>query len=143
MSRFLDQLVVSPLADGLQWVLMADFRYQSDIGDVTITVPKGFITDFASIPRQLWALFPPWQRYGAAAIIHDHEYWKNFLSREEADNVLREAMQVLGVDNATIVEIYTAVRAFGQGAWDHNRQLKASGYTRQASPASNPPYAAI
>jgi len=37
-----------------------------------IDVPKGFITDGASIPRGLWWLFPPVGRYFKAAVVHDY-----------------------------------------------------------------------
>jgi len=36
-----------------------------------ITVPAGYRTDFASIPRLVWPLLPPVGRGGKAAIIHD------------------------------------------------------------------------
>lgn len=140
MARFLDQLVVSPLADGLQWALMADFRYQDDW---IIEVPKGFVTDFASIPQQLWSILPPWQRYGAAAVVHDWLYWDQTHTREQADNVLKDAMTALGVHDATISQIYNAVRLFGDSAWTKNAALKASGYTRQARLDPDPPYAAL
>jgi hypothetical protein len=39
----------------------------------TITVPKGFITDLASVPRALWAFIAPFD-VARAAIIHDLLY---------------------------------------------------------------------
>ena len=146
--RFLDQLIVSPLADGIQWALMADFRYESNIaGLITVPGPKppehgGFISDFTSSPTALQALIPPWQIYGSAAILHDWLYHDQQTDRETADAVLREAMTVLAVDQNTIGRIWTAVRTFGSFAWARNAKLKASGYTRMASTNSTPPYAA-
>jgi hypothetical protein len=141
MSRFLDVLNATPLPDGLQWRLNADFRYESPRG--LVAVPRNFVTDFASIPRIVWAILPPWGRYGAAAIIHDYLYWMQYTTRETADNTLREAMTLLGVDAGVITEVHTAVSAFGQGAWDHNAQLRASGYTRMSSGGDVPPYAGV
>ena len=142
MSQFFDLLIVSPLPDGKQWALCAAFGYRSDLTGARIVVPEDFITDFASIPEPLQALYPVWQRYGAAAIIHDFLYWSQRMTRDVADSVLREAMQVLGVDEHTVNTIYLAVRMGGQTAWDRNAQLKASGYTRMASMNITPPYAA-
>ncbi len=147
MSRFLDELSVTPLADGVQWRLNTDFRYESDAAGL-ITVPgtepdRKFVSDFASIPRALWGELPPWQRYGAAAIVHDWLYWSQPCTRDLADGVLREAMQTLAVADGTISKIYQAVRIFGQASWDRNAQLKATEFTRMASPNPNPPYAAI
>lgn len=36
-----------------------------------IDIEKGYITDLASIPRALWAIYPPDGLYRAAAICHD------------------------------------------------------------------------
>lgn len=77
MSVFTENLIVSPLPDGNTWVLRRKFSY--DVGQEgsgeTIAVPAGFITDFASVPRPLWAVFPKWGKYGNAAVIHDYLYW--------------------------------------------------------------------
>jgi hypothetical protein len=39
----------------------------------TITVPKGFVTDLASVPRALWAFIAPFD-VARAAIVHDLLY---------------------------------------------------------------------
>lgn len=48
-NQFLTPLRVTPLADGVRWVLDADLVYVDPDGQL-ITVPAGFTTDFASIP---------------------------------------------------------------------------------------------
>lgn len=148
MSAFLSTLELSPLADGRGWRLNEFFVYRSDVllqhsEDGLIEVPKGFVTDLASIPRALWAILPPWERYGPAAVVHDWLYWDQAIDRDMADAVLREAMEVLGVAAAERGAIYRGVRVGGgQAAWDRNTALKASGYSRMASPNNLPPYAA-
>jgi hypothetical protein len=122
--------------------LESDFRYQSYVASRVITVPARFITDFTSVPEPLRIMFPVWQRYGPGAIVHDYLYWQNN-DKQEADNVLREAMTVLGVGVDNIVKIYEGVHIFGQPAWEKNAQLKAVGYTRMAGAGSNAPYAAL
>ena len=47
--------------------LLEDFTL--NINEVTITVPKFFTTDFASVPRILWSIFPPVGNYSSAALI--------------------------------------------------------------------------
>jgi hypothetical protein len=144
--RFLDTLLVSPLPDGEQWqVCNPDgFRYLSDIPGVgLITVPEGFASDYASIPKELWGILPPWGQYGSAAVLHDLEYWNQRLSREQADAVLREASLALGVDEGLVDVIYHAVRTFGQTAWDRNAALKASGYRRMVVGPDTPPYSGV
>ena len=86
-----------------------------------VHVPKGFLTDGASVPRALWALIPPWGRYGQAAIMHDYlcEYLSIIykgrpvpISRELADLFFLEAMIVLEVELSTRKMIYSAVAAY-------------------------------
>jgi hypothetical protein len=132
MSRFTSVLLVSPLADGKTWVLMRDFGY--DVGREgsadRIDVSIGFKTDFASIPRLLWSVLPKWGKYGNAAVVHDWLYWRQERTRKAADDVLFEAMGVLGVAAATRIAIYGGVRSFGWIAWMRNQADRAAGYDR-------------
>lgn len=134
MSHFTEILIVSPLADGRTWCLRKEFGY--DVGKEgsgeTISVPVGFLTDFASIPRPLWWLFPRWGRYGNAAVIHDYCYWEQHYSRKRADEIFLEAMAVLKVSSITRHTMYLAVRLFGCIAWWLNRYKKRVGKSKLA-----------
>jgi hypothetical protein len=146
MARFLDKLLASPLPDGLQWAIENPdgFRYLSDVPGVgLITVPEGFVTDYASIPKELQNILPAWGLYGAAACLHDLEYWTQRLTREQADAVLREASMALGVDEGLVDVIYHAVRTFGESAWQRNAAIKASGYRRMVTGPDIPPYSGV
>ena len=68
--------------------------------------------------------------YAYAAVIHDHLYWTQERSREEADEILKLATQDLKVDSAKLTAIYAAVRTFGGSAWDQNAKLKSQGEKR-------------
>jgi hypothetical protein len=135
MSRFTEVLVVSPLADGKTWVTRREFGY--DIGEEgsgnSIEVPLGFMTDFASVPRPLWAILPIWGKYGNAAVIHDYCYWDQSRSRLEADRIFREAMEVLQVPRCQIRILYYAVRLGGGLAWAGNKRMKEKGLSRIAA----------
>lgn len=132
MSRFTSLLTVSPLADGKSWWLRTPFGY--DVGHEgsgdTVEVPVGFVTDFASIPRPFWILFPKWGRYGNAAVVHDFLYWQQQRSRREADAIFLEGMQVLSVSPLVRSIIFRTVRAFGWLAWLKNRWDRATGIDR-------------
>lgn len=80
---------------------------------VVITVPAGFATDYASVPRALWWLFPPHGRYKRAAVVHDYLYSCGCIHRAIADAVFLAAMEVLRVGRASRWTMYLAVRAFG------------------------------
>jgi hypothetical protein len=95
-----------------------------------VTVPTGFVTDFASIPRIFWSALRPDGEYAYAAVVHDYLYWTQTRPRDEADEILKLAMQDLKVSGGTITAIYEAVHVFGGGAWNENKNLKQSGERR-------------
>lgn len=142
MSQFKSKLVLSPMPDGSQWALHDYLIYQSDLAG-EISVPSGFISDLASIPKIFWNVLPPFGLYSAAAVIHDWLYFSATGTEAQANAVLREAMMLLGCDDKTVSEIYTAVSAFGAGAWQRNAILKRAGYTRMSTGPDNFPYAGL
>ncbi len=79
--------------------VLEDFTYVSEGGEV-ITVEKGFLTDFASVPRFFRFIIPKTGRYNEATVIHD---WLCQLSnayrykRKDADKIFLECMEELGV----------------------------------------------
>ncbi|RWX14321.1 DUF1353 domain-containing protein [Rhizobium leguminosarum] len=96
----------------------------------SVTVPKGFVTDLASIPRALWAILPRQALYTYPAIVHDFLYWFQPCTRDEADEILRLGMAQLGVSSATALAIFQSVRALGGGPWKTNAELRAAGERR-------------
>lgn len=111
---FLDDFVVKPI-DSRRWELYKEFRYGHDYS--TITIPKGFQTDYASVPRLFWVLVPPWGNYGRAAVVHDYLYKNQDYTRKECDDIFRDAMVSSGVKKWRISIMYRAVRWFGIFAW--------------------------
>jgi hypothetical protein len=87
-----------------------------------ITVPVGFITDGASVPRALWWLFPPMGKYGKAAVLHDYCYTVQEYTRLECDDILMEGMDALGVNVVTQYLIYKSVRLWGWLAWNQHKK---------------------
>ena len=132
MSRFTEILIVSPLPDGKNWVIKKDFGYAvgDEESDEVINVPIGFVTDFASVPRLLWWIFPKWGTYGNAAVIHDYLYWEQSGSKKKADDIFLEAMGVLKVSKVTAWILYKAVCWFGCFAWHSNLKRKEKGYNK-------------
>lgn len=91
--------MVTPIGDdGKRWELVQSFDYQG--ATELFTVPAGFTTDFASVPRVFVWLLPRYGRWTQAAILHDY-LWA--LSREgqfrkhDADGIFNRAMRELGV----------------------------------------------
>lgn len=94
-----------------KWKTIFDEVYRTKIG--TITVPVGYVTDLASVPRILWPLLPPFGRYAHAAVMHDWLYTTHRTRRKSADAALKEVMIQDGVSRWQVWVIYTAVRLFG------------------------------
>lgn len=85
-------------------------------------VPAGFVTDFASIPRGLWSLFPPTGEYAAAAVAHDYLYQHGIGLRLWADKLFLDRMEALGVKRWKRELMYRAVRLFGGVVWKRYRK---------------------
>ena len=117
MSSFTKPLIVRHI-NGTSWELMETFEYYLENGEEIVRVPKGFITDFASIPRLFWSFIGhPTGRYGKAAIVHDWCYFKRVFTRKKCDQIFEEAMEVLGVNWFKRKAMYFSVRAFGWIPW--------------------------
>lgn len=96
----------------------------------TVDVPIGFVTDFASIPRVFWSVLPKDGVYTYPAIIHDYLYWVQSTPRDQADSVLKYAMEDFKVGSVQLQAIYQAVKAGGGVAWSDNARRKKSGEKR-------------
>jgi hypothetical protein len=90
------------------------FTLSTNGGRVGVTVPAGFPTDFASVPRPLWPIFPPAGPWCEAAVVHDYLYSSRACSRFLADALFRECMAHCGVPVWRRMLMYYAVRVFGR-----------------------------
>lgn len=90
------------------------FRFSMRVngGDISVFVPEGFVTDFASVPRIFWPIFPPAGRYCEAAVIHDYLCASGTCSRFLADSLFRECMCQLGVPLWKRWLMYYGVRTY-------------------------------
>lgn len=126
------------------WRVVREFRYYIDGRDSGqwVTVPAGYLTDGASVPRLLWSAIPPWGPYGQAAVVHDLlcEYLSIMdggqllaITRERCDAIFDQAMGVLQVPDGLREKISDGVslyrRVFGvrePSATPQKRALEAA-----------------
>jgi Protein of unknown function (DUF1353) len=106
-----------------------------------IEVESGFDTDYASVPRIFWSIYPPDGSYTEAAVIHDALYFyqtaglnRPAITRAQADTVFLEAMTALGVPWLRRRIIYAAVRSGGWIAWNCNTKWRAAEAAADADP---------
>jgi len=107
------------MPDGRTWKLVKSFSYHvgSRNSRTVIKVPKGFVTDFASVPQFLWWWMPYWGKYGKGAIVHDYLYQHHIYSRAMADAIFKEAMVAGKTPKWKARLMYFGVRIGGWLAW--------------------------
>lgn len=102
---FFPEPVVRPSGRGL-WEVVEPYKFNG------FTIPRGFLTDFDSIPR-LPVIFAAFKgRARAAALVHDYLYSIGF-DRYHADRVFLRMMVAEGVHCRHAFPIYLGVRLFG------------------------------
>nr|DAJ24678.1 MAG TPA: Protein of unknown function (DUF1353) [Caudoviricetes sp.] len=100
--------------DDKYWEVMEDYFYQTSRG--VIVVPKGFKTDYASVPRIFRNIINSYSKHGRGAVVHDWLYssqCKTDITREEADKIFLEIMAECGVNKIKRKFMYRMVRIFG------------------------------
>ncbi len=99
-------------------VITEDYYYCYPLTRQVIRVPRGFETDFASIPIWVSAVFNPIGEDAEAAVVHDWLYAVGEKGqREQADSIFLYAMQQAHVPPLQSKMMYEAVRAGGAGAY--------------------------
>lgn len=117
---------LEPLPDGRRWRVLKDFYFYGK--SRVVKVPAGTVCDFASTPRWIWWLLPPWGKYGRAAIAHDHDYQEQGVTKEVADATFYEGMRSSGVGRVRAKVIFWSVALFGGRAWrSHQHRKKKDG----------------
>ncbi len=118
-----------------EWMVLSDLIYVTQ-NCYIVTVPIGFITDFATIPRPIRKILPPTGNYGAAAVLHDWLF-ANQLAYDEihnkivsidmdfANRVFLEAMQELDVAKWKQKTLITSVDKFGKYWWKNREENKS------------------
>jgi hypothetical protein len=112
-----------------QHVLAETFSFAIAPGTRPIVVPRGFVTDYASIPELAKPLFAGLP-HDLPGMVHDFLYWTHVCRKEQADRVFLSALVQLGVPKASARLMFSAVAAGGGPAWDENRRDRAAGLPR-------------
>ena len=107
----LNRPIIIPSLDGKMFTLYRKFKLKGT------TVPKGFDTDTTSVPRILRSIIQKWGRYSIPAIGHDWNYFRQAMTRKEADRVFLRDMKDYRVCMFTRYLLYVSVRMFGMIAW--------------------------
>jgi hypothetical protein len=107
--------VIAPLPKEGYWVLLDDTLIKVD--GVVFIVPKGFETDFASVPRLFWWFISPTDRdVLRASLLHDYLY-RIGKERGYADKLFYLKLVEDRVPKWKAKLMYWVVRLFGNKAW--------------------------
>jgi hypothetical protein len=100
----------------------------------SLTVPVGFVTDFASIPPALQSIIRQNGLYLLPAVVHDYLYWTQACTRKQSDQIFLFAMIENSVGEVHRAALYQAVNVAGGFAWDDNARERETGLLRILPP---------
>lgn len=112
---FQTPLQVERRADGRR-TLIAPLLW--DDGVLRIEVPRGFDTDFSSVPRLLSPLMPRWDRLDRAGVLHDYLYRQQY-PRQLSDSVW---WLVAKLDTGSKASAWVGYFGLRLGGWRAYRQ---------------------
>lgn len=91
-----------------RWVVTQPIHYQTLIGEITI--PAGYVTDFASVPTLLWGIFPPIGRHNRGSVLHDYWYDNRLGETELGPELARRLADLEYWHRLTAVEPHNRIR---------------------------------
>jgi hypothetical protein len=120
-AQFLTPLRVEKIGPR-RWLLIDDLLFHSARYDGVFVAPRGFQSDFASIPSLMGSLFPIVGSYDPVAVIHDAGYMHALATqngtrihtvKHVADNLFAEGLKAVGVGFLRRRLMTRMVRLFG------------------------------
>lgn len=96
----------------LKWWQRPYYQLINNIECAGHSVPAGFISDGATVPRIFWPIFPPIGRYLKATLVHDY-YLQQGYSRKQADHHFKACLIALNVEPWRVNVLFYAVRVYG------------------------------
>lgn len=105
------------------WELQRPLVFESERFGL-ITVPTGFRTNYASVPRAPFVFWLAGDRAQKEAALHDWPYTVHNMNREDADALFLEALLVNPLIGPGLAQsMHKAVRWFGQSSWDDDTNV--------------------
>lgn len=98
---------------GVKWYALKE-DYFFTCANKEFVIPAGFVTNLASIPKNLQFMFKPNnKKYLMASVCHDFLYELNNISRLECDKCYFSLMESNGANLITRLLFFIGVRLFG------------------------------
>lgn len=109
-----------PLDESLDcptWVGVKDCHYHSDRYNIDIDIPKGTVSDLASVPRWPGAYEIAGGQANSASYVHDFMYRTKCVTKEMADKIFYDCMVETRVQLWRAKLMYDAVCMFGDSSY--------------------------
>lgn len=139
MSSFTNRLLYTEHgATHMLWRVELPFSYE--VGHLgsghVLTVPQGFVTDFASVPWPFSIGFNKEGRTAKAAVLHDWLYKEQPFSRVVCDAIFMEAMAVAQTPRWKRQLFFWCVRLCGKRRWKRARWESVAGSGEGLNPCA-------
>lgn len=115
---FQTRLIISDTAEPDIWIVERPLIWLDPVFGM-LTVPGGFYTDLASIPR-IFRNLPDLDPAGYSrrpAVVHDYLYATQTKPKAFADDFLRASLRAEGAPRMSAAAFYYAVHWFGGPSW--------------------------
>lgn len=99
------------------------FRIENNLFVEGLCIPKGYETDFATIPRAFFSIIPPIGKHNIAALLHDYLYDCRIGTRKEADVIFLNVMLKYRVPKWQAYTMYYGVRIGGRKWWKNGKKF--------------------
>lgn len=124
-SSFLTDFISN--SNTFPFVLYEPLLYISALLETIVDIPAGFRTDVCSIPWLVQWIIPKEGEHNRPGVVHDWLYATGLsrgkkITRKDADDVLLEALTVVGVRWTRRTAIYVGVRLGGWWPWHKYRR---------------------
>jgi hypothetical protein len=97
-------LCLQPLSKH-RYKVVFDYRYKD------VTVPKGYITNGANIPRIFWSFYPPNLSDIMEAVVM-HDYLCDLKQYDKADESFKELLELSSIRKISVYILWGTVRAY-------------------------------
>jgi hypothetical protein len=118
---------IYPIKDR-EWKLYVDWEMEIVIAKVKflLSVQRGFISDFASIPRIFWSIVghPLMGKTIRASLAHDALYGTKQFSRSMCDEIFYNILVEDHVSKIKANTLWICVRSFGWRYYGRNKKMK-------------------
>ena len=112
------------------------YRLEEDIyipfaAGFELIIPKGFVTDWASVPTILhWFIKPTHHKILRASLIHDWLYCTHITSRQVADSIFYQVMRIDGMPRWKAKLCFWSAQVFGKNGY----QYQSPAFFKRESP---------